>query len=98
MGPTPSHVVLYVGGESEPSAAAIEAVNRFCDALPGGFGIRVVNVHTRTDCAALYERLPASSVIEREIAQPGRATRRQRAERVERRIERTEPVVEGAAQ
>jgi hypothetical protein len=94
MRPAPSHVVFYVGGASAPSAAAVDAVNRFCDTLPGGFGIRVINVRTQTDRAALDGRLPASMVIERETPPSRRLTRRERAERT---LEATEVPAEGAA-
>jgi hypothetical protein len=82
--------VLYVGGASAPSAAAVDEVNRFCATLPGGFGIRVVNIRSESDCAALDGLLPASMVIEREIPHLGRSTRRQRAGRADRRIEPTD--------
>jgi hypothetical protein len=92
-----SHVVLYVGGASASSAAAVDEVNRFCDTLPGGFGIRVISVRTQTDCAALDRRLPASIVMEGEIPNPRRVARRQRSERAERSIEQTATVAEGVA-
>jgi hypothetical protein len=66
-----SHVVLYVGGASVSSAAAVEEVNRFSATLPGGFGIRVVNVLTQIDGSALDGWLPPSRLIESATPHPG---------------------------
>jgi hypothetical protein len=89
--------VFYVGGASSSSSAAVDEVNRFCATLPGGFGIRVIHVRTESDRAALDGRELASAVIDRAIPHPARLTRRQRAERTERRIAPTEAAAEGAA-
>jgi hypothetical protein len=85
--------VLYVGA-SEPSAAAVEEVNRFCAALPGGFGIRVINVRSESDRDALDARLTTSSVSAREIPHPPRLTRRQRVERGARRMDAAEALTD----
>jgi hypothetical protein len=94
MRPAPSHVVLYVGGASAHSASAVDEVNRFCDTLPGGFGIRVINVRAQADIAALHAAPPESIVIEVETPNSRRVARRQRADR---RVERTELVAERVA-
>jgi hypothetical protein len=94
MRPAPSHVVLYVGGASASAAAAVDEVNRFCDTLPGGFRIRVINVRTQTDRAALGGGPFEPAVMDVESATPRRAIRRKRPER---RIEQTDLVAESVA-
>lgn len=95
MRPAASHIVLYVGGASARSAAAIAEVNRFCETLPGGFGIRVINVRSQADSAALDRRLTISTLTEHDLHHPGRLTRRQRAERAGRRAGPAEAVTIG---